>query len=648
MERKSNHKDLIIPGPASFDAVCDLLNSINEISISNRNELLPKILETICRFVETDGILLYHYDKQNIKRTLISNKFCTNLSIQEHVEDENIQFPELRKLFLTNEIIKIENLNELPENALDEKTFLQRININSFITLPFKAERERYGVFAFSINEHHWDENIVTYLNLIRKILTNALTKLKTLEMLEDGTNKFQTIADNTFSMEKWRSPRGELLYVSPNCKRLTGHSQKEFYSGKINLMNLVIDDDRELWGNRRNEFNEIDLNEGIEYRILCRDKTEKWILETGMKVVDENNVFLGWRSSFLDISEKKELEEKLRKSQNEVKTLNTVLKNENELPKQNLIDTEIPGFVTKDPKMLKILEAVKQVAATDSPVLISGETGTGKELIARAVHQLSKRNSVPLVTVNCAAIPNALLESELFGREKGAYTGALSKQVGRFQIANKSSIFLDEIGELPYEVQSKLLRVLQFGEFQMLGSHELHKVDARIICATNRDLKEEIEKNTFREDLYYRINVFPINLPPLRERKNDIPSLAWEFAKELSKKIGKRISRISSASIEKMLKYSWPGNLRELRNVIEYSLIISNSSILNIELHDNVSDNDFGGLKLQEVEKNHIIKILKQTGWKIRGENGASEILGVNESTLRFRMKKLGITKDL
>jgi transcriptional regulator with GAF, ATPase, and Fis domain len=300
---------------------------------------------------------------------------------------------------------------------------------------------------------------------------------------------------------------------------------------------------------------------------------------------------------------------------------------------------------VTNSPLITGVIEKVRQVARTDAPVLLTGETGTGKELFAQAIHQASNRRNRLMITVNCAAMPESLIESELFGREKGAYTGALSSQIGRFEIANRSTIFLDEIGELPPEIQVKLLRIIQFGEYQMLGSPETKKVDVRIIAATNKDLTKAVADNSFRKDLFYRLNVFPIQLPPLRERKEDIPLLAWAFVDEIAGKMGKRIDKISTTGMNRLLRHSWPGNIRELRNVIEYSIILSQGPVLDIHLQEPESGTE-DAENLYAGQKRHIEKVLNQTGWRIRGKGGAAEKLGMKESTLRFRMKKLGIER--
>lgn len=294
-----------------------------------------------------------------------------------------------------------------------------------------------------------------------------------------------------------------------------------------------------------------------------------------------------------------------------------------------------------------RVLEKAEQVAKTESNVLIQGETGTGKELLARTIHKMSSRKDRALVTVNCAALSPTLIESELFGREKGAYTGAFNKQVGRFEIADGSTIFLDEVGELPLDLQAKLLRVLQNGEFERLGSPKTIRVDVRLIAATNRDLGQMTREGTFREDLYYRMNVFPVTLPSLRERADDIPLLVWTFIKEFEKPVGKRIEKVSKRSMQVLQAYAWPGNVRELRNVIERSMILSRGGTLKVDLGlMGAADVPKASGTLAEFEKDYIARVLEQTGWRVRGARGAAETLGLKPSTLESRMKKLGIQR--
>lgn len=322
----------------------------------------------------------------------------------------------------------------------------------------------------------------------------------------------------------------------------------------------------------------------------------------------------------------------------------------------ENIYLREIMAFecspyeiVGSSPAIQKVLVQIKKVASTNSTVLIEGETGAGKELAARSIHNQSRRNNRVMVTVNCTTLPAALIESELFGRESGAYTGALSRQIGRFEIADGSTIFLDEIGELPLELQTKLLRALEAGEIERLGSPKVIKVDVRVIASTNRNLSEEVSKGNFRKDLYYRLRVFPIHMPPLRERIEDIPILVKLFVDEFSKKMGKNIQKISRKSLEKLQLYSWPGNVRELRNVVEYAMIINSSSTLTIlpPKEDGMIADNTSLQKLEEIEKQHILKVLEKTNWRIKGTKGAAEILGMNPSTLYFKMNKMNIPKQ-
>jgi formate hydrogenlyase transcriptional activator len=302
--------------------------------------------------------------------------------------------------------------------------------------------------------------------------------------------------------------------------------------------------------------------------------------------------------------------------------------------------------IVGKSAAIRLVLEQVKQVASTDSTVLLLGETGTGKELFATQVHELSARRGAAMVRVNCSAIPSALIESELFGREKGAFTGALSRQAGRFELADRSSIFLDEIGDLPLEVQVKLLRVLEERQIERLGSPKPIRVDTRIIAATHRDLEQRITDGTFREDLFYRMNVFPIRVPPLRDRVEDIPLLIWRFVGEFSKAFGKRIDAISPENMAALQRYPWPGNIRELRNIVERAMIVATGPHLTITPPMASVPAATRSTKLIEVETDHIRSVLESTAWRIRGLGGAADRLGLKPTTLETRMAKLGLRR--
>lgn len=348
-------------------------------------------------------------------------------------------------------------------------------------------------------------------------------------------------------------------------------------------------------------------------------------------------------RTMFIDITDKVLMEQEQAKLQAQNQYLREEIK----------LNNNFEEIVSRSKIFHKVLQQIEQVASTDATVLVLGESGTGKELISRAIHNVSNRSKKPLVKVNCATLPANLIESELFGHEKGAFTGALERKIGRFELADGGTIFLDEIGELPVELQAKLLRVIQEGEFERLGNPRTMKVNVRVIAATNRNLKIAIEKKEFREDLYYRLNVFPIISPPLRERKEDIPVLVKHFLQKYEGKMGKKIIDVSPKVIDSLMKYDWPGNIRELENLVERAMIISTGTTLEHgdwlpAAHASINTDGKSALqKLEDVEKEHIIETLKKVNWKVSGEKGAAKILGLNPTTLEAKIKKLGIKRE-
>jgi transcriptional regulator with GAF, ATPase, and Fis domain len=318
--------------------------------------------------------------------------------------------------------------------------------------------------------------------------------------------------------------------------------------------------------------------------------------------------------------------------------------------------------IIGESPAIKRVLDSVNQVAVTDATVLIYGETGTGKELIARAIQKGGGRRDKPLIRVNCAAIPAALIESEFFGHEKGAFTGATAKREGRFALASGGTIFLDEIGELPLELQSKLLRVLQEGEYEPVGSSETRKTDVRVIAATNKDLNDEVKAGRFREDLYYRLSVFPIEVPPLRERGEDVIKLAAAFMNKIAGRMGIKLEPLTQAETRRLLSYGWPGNVRELQNVIERAVITSKGRGINLDralpvssagtteiirlMTDSGPERVFTHRELEELERKNIIAALENSGWRVSGEKGAARLIGIPPTTLASRIKALGIKR--
>jgi transcriptional regulator with GAF, ATPase, and Fis domain len=364
------------------------------------------------------------------------------------------------------------------------------------------------------------------------------------------------------------------------------------------------------------------------------------------------------------DITARKEAEQSLKKALDEVKQLKDQLHDENIYLQEEIRGASNFGeIIGQSESLRRVLHQAEQVAPLNTTVSIFGETGTGKELLAHAIHKLSPRSNHALVKVNCAALPGTLIESELFGHEKGAFTGADARRTGRFEIANRGTLFLDEVGELPLDLQAKLLRVLEEGEFERVGGSHTLKVDVRVIAATNRNLEEAVRKGAFRSDLYYRLSIFPITLPPLRERKEDIPILVTHLVKQLGKKLGKTIDAIPQDTMAKLYNYPWPGNVRELRNVIERAVIITqgsklrliddlDSQALELELHEQLAvhgafaDVVAIGETLEQTEYNLILRTLKSVHWKVEGPGGAAELLNLHPSTLRSKMRKLGIER--
>jgi transcriptional regulator with GAF, ATPase, and Fis domain len=413
-----------------------------------------------------------------------------------------------------------------------------------------------------------------------------------------------------------------------------------------------------------RGEIRSFDL----EKRYRRKDGSVVWAYLNCSVVLDVegNPVYL--LTYIRDITKRKQAEEALKEALAEVERLKERLEAENVYLRSEVSGVHrYGGLVGRSEPMQKVLQQVEQVAGTDMTVLLLGETGTGKELVARAVHEKSARRDRPLVKVNCSALPGELIESELFGHEKGAFTGATARQAGRFELADGATIFLDEVAELPLRLQAKLLRVLQEGEFERVGSGKTIKVDVRVIAATNRNLAEAIQKGRFRLDLYYRLNVYPIQLPPLRERVDDIELLAKLFVAETARRLGRTFDEIPRSVMEALRRYEWPGNVRELQNVIERAAVTSTTSVLQLPegwamplraaapsgipaaaaaAPMSPDQNGMGESTLQQFHRKHILEVLNQTGWRIEGPRGAAVVLGLNPSTLRSRMQKLGIQK--
>ena len=378
----------------------------------------------------------------------------------------------------------------------------------------------------------------------------------------------------------------------------------------------------------------------------------KRWYQVVALPVKDENGSVINVLEATTDIDDRKKLEKSRDQALKELEALKNKLEEENVYLKSEVCEVRLFSDMIGTSNALRYVQTrVEQVASTDATVLIMGETGVGKELVARAIHENSNRADKPFIKVNCAAMPTSLVESELFGHERGAFTDAIQQRKGRFELADTGTLFLDEISELPQDTQAKLLRVLQDGEFERVGSARTLKADVRIIAATNRDLNAEVADGWFRADLFYRLNVYPITVPPLRKRREDIPLLVEHFISLIAPRIGKHIYTVPRQIMAQLKAYDWPGNIRELRNVVERSIITSPNSTLHVPddllTEKQLSSAEFGSsISLDEVQHQHILAILKKTDGKIEGPGGAAEILQLKPSTLRHRMKKLGVKR--
>ena len=481
------------------------------------------------------------------------------------------------------------------------------------------------------------------------------ITKRKRAEAaLRESEERVRLLLNSTAEGIYGLDLEGNCTFCNPSALRFLGYRDQSDLLGK-NLHELIhhtrldgthypVEECRANRGFRRGEG--VHNGDDVFWRA---DGTSIPVEYWSFPIHKEGEV-LGAVVTFLEITERKRRENQLHDALSELKEVKKRLEAENVYLKGEIeLEHDFSTLIGHSDIFRRVLKQIEQVARTDATVLILGETGTGKELLAHAVHNLSPRKDHSLVKVNCAALPANLIESELFGHEKGAFTGATSRKVGRFELANGGTIFLDEIGDLPLELQAKLLRVLQEGEFERVGGTSTIKVDVRVVAATNQDLEIAMAKHNFRQDLYYRLNIFPVHSPSLRERPEDIPDLVRFFIQKHGRKIGKRVETVPKNIMDSLQTYHWPGNVRELENVIERSLIISREDQFTLadSLRHPVKTNGKAGVTtLAEMEKQYIAEVLEATGWRVSGRRGAAEILGLKPTTLEARMKRLGIQR--
>lgn len=532
------------------------------------------------------------------------------------------------QLMLTRHLGKISSFSRsLDLNKLDQ-------------TLVLSREKLRKG------KADELEQVVIAFNDMLGRIRHDVTVIKQAEQKLRRSEQRYRILVETMNDALAVIDQESLIVYVNDKCCEMLGYTRDELMGRAF--IDFFDESSQSIFKEQFALRRKGEMQGFYEASFISKSQEKIHSIVSSTRIADSDGHFNGAFGIITDITHRKEMELELQSAFSEIKELKDRLEVENiYLRKQIEIKYAHDGIVGQSEPLKSVLRQAEQVAETDSTVLLLGDTGTGKELIAHTIHNLSSRKGRVMVKVNCAALPSNLIESELFGREKGAYTGALSKQNGRFEIADGSTIFLDEIGELPLELQGKLLRVLQDGKFERLGSSKTIQVNVRVIAATNRDLDKEVRKGNFREDLYYRLNVFPICMPSLRERSEDIPLLARAFINEFEETMGKRIETIPQKDMAAMQCYLWPGNIRELRNVIEHAMIISKGKTLNVHLPGLPNIGKRQALTLEDAERKHIINILEKTDWRIKGDKGAAEILGLNSSTLHSKMKKLGVKRQ-
>jgi len=596
-------------------------------------------------------------------------------------------------------IFVLENSSDLPDEAVAEKAYCQQTGMKSNLTIPVSVGGSLIsGIGLDTFHSYRsWPKELIEQLKRVAEVFAQAIYRKRAEEKLKNQF-EFEKLVSHLSARfvnippaevdrqieeglmmvaEFLKVDRSTLLQFSQDKKELIAtHAYavegververvalqewfpwaaakilrgETFYFSSANDLPGEAALDREKLkklGIMSNITIPLFVDGAVEYALMAGAAKEErnWPEEIipRLRLIGE---------IFVNALSRRANAEELRTAYNEIARLSEQLKRENiYLQEEIKAGYDLEEMIGQSGGLKYLFYKIKQVAPTDATVLIEGETGAGKELVARALYEFSSRKDRPLIKVDCSSLPANLIESELFGHEKGAFTGAHAQRIGRFELADGATVFLDEISELPLELQAKLLRVLELGEFERLGSSHTLKVNVRIIAATNRNLKEEVKKGNFREDLYYRLNVFPLSLPPLRERKEDIPALTEVFVRRFASKMGKKITTVPRKVQNALQNYSWPGNVRELENVIERAVITTEGTSLQLmdilEDAQTVKAASVPKESLEEMERGYIIEVLEETYWRIEGKNGAAAILGLHPDTLRSRMKKLGIRR--
>lgn len=545
--------------------------------------------------------------------------------------------------------VVLDRVEDLPPEAATDLIFFQRVKTKSTVIVPLTAGGQWCGLLTFASIEKSmkWPEFLVNRFRLIAQVFADVLAHERAQRLLLESEARLKLTTEAAGAGLWVFDPGAQRVWATARTRELFGfaHEKDPDHPDYEKFNQAIHPEDRDRV---RGAVAHAVKSRGpleVEFRVPQADGGVRWISARAGFPHEYAGAGAHLMGVSVDITDRRHAQEALERSLREIGELRAQLQVESDYLKMEISELkQHADILGQSAAIRKVLRQISQVAPTTSTVLITGETGTGKELVARAIHDASPRRERALVAVNSSAVPEGLIESELFGREKGAYTGALTRQMGRFEVAHRSTLFLDEIGDLPLSLQSRLLRVLEGGRFEHLGGAKTIEVDVRVIAATNRNLEEEVGAGRFRRDLFYRLNVFRIHIPPLRERPEDIPLLVRAFAAEFGARMGKSIDAIPTRALEELSAYPWPGNVRELRNVIEHAVIVSQGRKLEVQRLVPGRETVPKVMVLEEVERNHIQNVLEWTGWRVKGPGGAAELLGLKPTTLFSIMKRLAI----
>ncbi len=653
-------------------------------------------LEVIARFLGIDRAHLMELTRDAPEAKITHAYAIEGIPTYVGLEGSS-QFPWAFEKIGRGKVVKFSCAEEEIKKPTKDREFIVNEGIKSLLAIPLKVSGSIVGALSFTTFHscRSWPDELVKDLNLVGEVFANAILRKRSQEEIEE-LSRFERLVSEVSSklvhlpansvdegIQEGLGRIGEFLGVDwCGLAQLGQHGPADMLTHSWIRQGVAGSPEVSAPADLPRFLREWLHTDCVAFEdpddlpaeaTLNKEGLETFRMRSGLSVpLETGETVIGallmstvraaraWPDKlvqrarllgqiFANALSRKSREERLQEAFAEIKELKEQIEADCTYLREEIeVQHDFHNMIGESESLLDTLAQVKTVASTDVTVLVIGETGTGKELVARAIHEASQRRDRPLVKVDCGALPSSLIESELFGHEKGAFTGAHARRTGRFEVAKGTTIFLDEIGELPLEVQAKLLRLLQEGSFERLGSSNTIRVDVRIIAATNKDLDREVEEGRFRKDLWYRLNVFPIRVPSLRERRADVPLLVRWFMDKYGRKLGKRIKSVSESDMRKLEAYDWPGNIRELENVIQRAVVNTQGSQLQlVEILEGLPD---AGLpiekkgRLEEVERAYMIQVLEQTGWVVHGPRGAARVLGLNPSTLRSRMKKLGI----